>query len=420
MNATLDQDVLDKVQEGFRHVGLTFPYLVGLIRKVQVQFDRRVPTMGIFASGRLLANPEFVRTLSPRDLLFVLAHELYHLMLRTHERGEGTNPRDFNFAHDFIINDLLRDELQYEYIPAGGLDWPGARFLSAEKILAEMDRHPSMHLGAPQSWGLVLGDGESGDGESGDGESGDGQGPAGDVLDGRLEKDWFPETADQEQQARAQDVQEQAARALSLQALMESLSGRRRGTDPSGRQDAVAALRGLYRPPWELALQRWLESTAPSDRSYARPSRRGADRTDVVLPGRKREGWTLHIVLDTSGSMADELPRALGAIGDFCDAVGVDQVRLVQCDAEVGRDEILTPAEISRWQVTGFGGSDLTPALHRLAEDPTVGAAIVLTDGDIAYPEEPVPYNVLWVLPAWKAPQEFTPRYGKVLTMTRT
>ena len=69
--------------------------------------------------------------------------------------------------------------------------------------------------------------------------------------------------------------------------------------------------------------------------AYARPSRRGADRTDVVLPGRKREGWTLNIVLDTSGSMADEMPRALGAIADFCEAVGVDQVRLVQCDTAV-------------------------------------------------------------------------------------
>src|SRR5262249_39629174 len=129
-------------------------------------------------------------------------------------------------------------------------------------------------------------------------------------------------------------------------------------------------------------------------------------------------GWTLHIVLDTSGSMADELPRALGVIADFCDAIGVDQVHLIQCDTDVGSDEILAPVEISRWQVTGYGGSDLTPAMQRLAEDPEVGAAIVLTDGDIAYPEEPVPYGVLWVLPAWKDAQAFSPRYGKVLTMT--
>ena len=58
---------------------------------------------------------------------------------------------------------------------------------------------------------------------------------------------------------------------------------------------------------------------------------------------------------------------------------------------------MLAPAELSRWRVTGYGGSDLTPAMLRLAEDPEVGAAIVLTDGEIDYPEHALPYNVLFV-----------------------
>ena len=399
MMTTGEREVLDKVQEGFRRVGLTFPYLAGLIQKIQVVHDRRVPTMGIFASGRLAVNPEFVSTLSAPDLLFVLAHELYHLMLRTHQRAEGTDALDFNHAHDYIINDLLRHELQVPAIPAGGLDWPGARLLSAEKILGEMRRDPSLR--AQQCWDALMGEGKG---------EGEGTGPPGDVLDSAVEREMFPETRVQDQQARTQAVREQADRALSLQALMESMSGRGRGTEAGGQQDVVAALRGRYRPPWELALQRWMESVAPSERTYARPSRRGADRTDLVLPGRKREGWTLHIVLDTSGSMVEEIPRALGAIADFCAAIGVDRIHLVQCDTTVGRDEILAPAEVARWQITGYGGSDLGPAMLRLAEDPDVGAAIVLTDGDIAYPEQPMPYSVLWVLPAWKTGQDFTPQ----------
>ena len=53
MNTGGERELLDKVQEGFRRVGLTFPYLAGLIQQIQVVLDRRVPTMGIFASGRL-------------------------------------------------------------------------------------------------------------------------------------------------------------------------------------------------------------------------------------------------------------------------------------------------------------------------------------------------------------------------------
>jgi predicted metal-dependent peptidase len=356
--------------------------------------------MGIFASGRLLVNPDFVRSLTPPDLMFVLTHELYHLILRTHERSQGADPVAFNHAHDYIINDMLREEYQVERIPAGGADLPGARLSSAEKLLREMELNP--HLQSPQPCGGCSG------------------APQGDVLGSALEREWFPTTEAVEQQARAHEVEEQVARVHGLRALQHALDGPGRGTDPAGQENEVEALRGLYRPPWELALQRWLESVAPSDRSYARPSRRGADRRDVVLPGRRREGWTLHIVLDTSGSMANEIPGALGAIADFCQALGVDQVRLLQCDTAVGSDEVLTPAEVARWRVTGYGGSDLGPAMLRLAGDPDVVAAVVLTDGDIAYPEEPVPYRVLWVLPPWKSPQEFTPRYGKVIAMTHS
>ncbi len=429
MKIVTDEEVLDRIHEGFRRLGLTLPYLAGMIQKIEIHLDRRVETMGVFASGRLVVNPHFVRGLSSQDLVFVLAHELYHLTLRTHDRAVGTSALDFNFAHDYIINDMLREELHVERIPAGGLDWPGARFKSAEQILGEIERNPEQR---PQScWGCRGGGSGQGQGQGqgqseGEGE-GEGEGqpreqqrPRGDVLSNALERAWFPQTQGAEQQARVHEVQEQAARSVSLQALMETLSGKGKGSEAAGQENAVAALRGWYRPSWELALQRWLESVAPSDRSYARPSRRGADRTDVVLPGRKREGWVLHIVLDTSGSMADEIPKALGAIADFCDAIGVEQVHLIQCDTAVGSDEILAPADVARWRVTGYGGSDLGPAMLRLADNPEVGAAVVLTDGEIDYPPEPMPYSVLWVLPAWKNPAEFTPRYGKVVAMTHS
>ena len=43
-------------------------------------------------------------------------------------------------------------------------------------------------------------------------------------------------------------------------------------------------------------------------------------------------------------------------------------------------------------------------------------AAVVLTDGDIAYPPEPMPYDVLWVLPA-RGAAAFGPPYGRVIAM---
>jgi predicted metal-dependent peptidase len=176
----------------------------------------------------------------------------------------------------------------------------------------------------------------------------------------------------------------------------------------------MLAQRGQFRPAWQHALQRWIESSAAGERTFSRPSRRGAERADVVLPGRKRQSWMINIVLDTSGSMTETIPTAIGAIGDFCDAAGVDQVRIVQCDITVTADVTLSPDELTSFDVSGFGGSDLTAAMTHLAEDPQVTAVVIVTDGDIVFPAAPPPYGVLWVLPQMS---NFNPPYGRVLTM---
>jgi predicted metal-dependent peptidase len=398
-----ERALLDRIERGLRMVTVPFPHLAGLAAATRVSIDERLPTMGVFASGRLVANPAFVRRLKDGELVFVLAHELLHLALRTHDRARGADRVEFNYAHDYIINDILRAELA-QAIPAGGLDMPGARERSAEEIVLEMRRNAAAQTksrvweGEATTARRVAGAGDE----------------AGDVLDGAREAELFPDDAG-DQQANAERMKALAAKALSLARAMGLAKGLR-GTDAGAASQTVAALRGVYRTPWELALQRWLESVAPGERTFARPSRRGAERTDVVLPGRRREGWILNVVLDTSGSMTDEIPRALGAIGEFCDAVGVDQVRLVQCDAAVTADELVPPEALAERRVTGYGGSDLSPALRHLADDQHVRAVVVVTDGEIAYPPEPQPYNVLWVLPAHGA-AAFGPPYGRVITM---
>jgi predicted metal-dependent peptidase len=113
--------------------------------------------------------------------------------------------------------------------------------------------------------------------------------------------------------------------------------------------------------------------------------------------------------------MAEEIAPALGAIADFCETAGVDEVRVLQCDTVVTSDEMLSPTELADYQIKGYGGSDLTPAMRAYAEDPRVEAAIVITDGDILYPQEQPPYAVLWAVPG--AHTLFEPRYGRVFCM---
>ncbi|MBL8587411.1 MAG: hypothetical protein JNK46_02685, partial [Methylobacteriaceae bacterium] len=187
---------------------------------------------------------------------------------------------------------------------------------------------------------------------------------------------------------------------------------------PGSAKQTVRALRGVYSAPWQVALQRWMESVQPGERTFLRASRRGgAERDDIVMPGRHRHALRLTILIDTSASMSDDIPLALGAVADFCEATGVDEIRLVQCDTQVTSDETLSPGELAEYEIKGYGGSDLTAAFAMLAEDHRVTAVVVVTDGDIAFPSEAPPYAVLWAVPG--ATTNFAPRYGRVVTMPR-
>ncbi|MGL4635000.1 MAG: vWA domain-containing protein [Beijerinckiaceae bacterium] len=405
-----DKATMERILRGLRMVTVPFPHLAGLAAAVRVNLDDSVPTMGIFASGRLVANPGFTARLSPNDLIFVLAHELLHLALKTHDRAVGSGRLEFNYAHDYIINDMLRHALNLTAIPAGGLDMPGARDKSAEEIVLEMRRNASSTASKSQVWeGTVI----SLDQVLG-GSNQSSKGNTGDVLDAKREQEMFPEDAAQ-QAAKAKAIRDLAAKGMAMAKALGILRGK--GSQAGSSQQQVRALRGIHRAPWQVAIQRWLEGVSPGERTFMRASRRGAERTDIVMPGRQRHSMMLNVILDTSGSMTEDLPFALGAIADFCEATGIDDIRVVQCDTAVTSDEMLSPSELAEYDIKGYGGSDLTPALLALADDPRVSATIVITDGEITYPTDPMPYAVLWAVPGDST--TFAPPYGRVITMQK-
>lgn len=434
-----DPTTLQLVRRTLWQVSVELPYLSGLARIVRPVLTTQIPTAAVFASGRMLVNPEFINSLERSEATFVLAHELLHLALRSHDRQPGTDPYMFNVAHDYIINDMLREELRRP-IPAGGLDWEGCRRRSVEQVLADLKKNPDMvpsrvwyakqgsgGMGGPQTeMGRILQrayeDAGLGQGDASKPQEGQGQGE-GDILNEDLERQWFPEVTAQEQKRQKLEIKNVATKANSTGVWMDRVSkmwdnDKSKGFGSGNEGQLTAAMEGTFAPPWEVALQRWMDAVAPGERTFARPSRRGADRTDIVLPGRKREGWTLHIVLDTSGSMTTELSLVLGTIAGFCENVGVQDVRIVQCDTAVTQDEVISPQELSEYEIRGFGGSDLTPGMLHLADDDEVESAIVITDGYIDYPGESMPYNVLWVLTPDGDPGYFNPPYGKVIQMT--
>jgi len=384
----------------------------------------------------MLVNPQVFSETPLPDLVFVVAHELMHLALDTFGRGGNANPYHVNVAHDYVINDILSVELG-QAVPLGGLVRHGARKESLESLVTELARngaatHPSgcwsierkkkpRKQKGPKSAmqdelekaGLLPPEADEPD--SNDEECDNN----GDTLSSEEEAELEPGMGPKERGAIRERVRREAVRAVSLKELREQIeksAGARhgQGVDGGASQTLMDAIATAYQPPWQLALQHWLDAVTPGPRSFARPSRRGADRADgIILPGRKREGWALHVVMDTSGSMVSTLPHILGLLASFCEGAGVNQVHILQCDVGVTSNVWVEPAELASFQVTGFGGSDMSPAMDELAEDAEVHAVLVLTDGYISYPADEPPYAVLWGLVDGYS--GFTPPYGTVV-----
>lgn len=437
---TQEQVALERALKGLKLVSANLPHLSGLAHAVRVRVTRSYPVAAISESGLLAVHPRVFAEAAMGDLVFVLAHELLHLALDSFGRNGQADPQLANISHDFIINDILREELGRS-VPLGGLDMPGARRRSFEAILADLQngsvtsgntcwvvrRQSARGSSKPgkskmqeemEKAGLVAPEPEP---EASDQEpEGDRDG---DMITQEEESRLEPGKSNVERARQLAKVKREAVRAANLHevrgrlansgATTASNSGQGGGEDDGASEGFMDAIRTAYQPPWQLALQHWLDAVQPGPRSYSRASRRNGAGDDLILPGRKREGWTLHVVLDTSGSMVDTLPRILGLLGSFCDAAGCTDIHILQCDVGVTSDEWLDPARLDQYRIVGYGGSDMSPAMAKLMDDPEVAAVLVLTDGYIDFLSEEPSYAVLWGLV--DGDPNFNPPYGTVV-----
>jgi len=450
-----DKEIFNILKKAMHLVRINIPYLSELLDHVDLVSSRHIETAGITATGKLVYNPDWISSLSLDDIMFIIAHEIMHLALRSHDRSEREDSLLFNIAHDFIINYQLKELLNFSHVPANGLDWefeyqdhypledkPAEELIvfirdaynndqfkqdifrqpwssdpkDAPKVFRDLDYKNPANKNRPFAEKLreLLPDQPS-QPKPQTRINNDGILEIHtDVLSAEIEKILFPNQTHDDFDIRKKQTSQKIGEALSLKVVMEKshrFTEMTWGDTAGSFSQNYEALRSFHKPPWEMALQNWMEHIERTGRTYSRPSRRG-QFADFVRPGFKREGQTLHIVLDTSGSMDDILGKILGIIASFCEALMIPSVHIIQCDTEISDDSWYSPSELLHFTVKGLGGSDMSAGMQQLAEDDQVEHALVITDGWIDYPKDPMPYEVLWVI---DNNEHFNPPYGKVI-----
>jgi predicted metal-dependent peptidase len=312
---------------------------------------------------RVLYDPKFVSDLTDDELKFLVAHECMHPMLEHNFRRQSREPKRWNRAADYVINQLLVDEGIGKFIEGGCLD----------KALYDAGNGVSEHIYT------LIPEGD-GDGEG----SGDMGGTGQDLEDG--------EGTAQDQAQQSSEWRVKVAQAAQAAKMMGKLS--------VGMARLVDA---ILNPTvdWRDVLQRFVTKHKTDERSFSRPNRRFLSQ-GLYMPSRSGEVMgPMAFLVDCSGSVDDrQLAQMAAEMRTVHEDLRPEKLHVIYFDSEVSHYECYGPDDSLDIRFHGGGGTDVRAAFDYLeaeghADD--VVCTVVLTDGYTPYPDS-CHYPLIWAM----------------------
>jgi predicted metal-dependent peptidase len=318
-----------------------------------------IPTLAVDGK-HIYYNPDFVLTLSSDLTKSAIVHEVGHCMFEHVVRRGGRDPKLWNIAGDYAINEIIKT--------AGfqlGKTWlwdAQYKGMSAEHIydLLKQDQD--------KKGGDTPGAGEPGGGLC-------------DIQDGGTSQAEMAEQAMEWKIATAQAAQ----------------MAKQHGKIPRGMERFIEEI-GTPQVPWREVLQRFITQLAKDDYAWTRPNKKYLSQ-GLYMPSLYSERMgEIAVVIDTSGSIDQP---TLNAFGDEIKAI-VAQTRpvkttVIYCDAAINHvDEFGADDELTFKLHGGGGTSFLPPFLMYEESDEKPVALVYLTDMYGAFPQEAPEYPVLW------------------------
>jgi predicted metal-dependent peptidase len=369
-----------KIERARQEIVLNQPFYGSLLLLLdpKIVTPAEVPGIADFATDgkHLLYYPAGVDKLTEDEVVGTLCHETLHCALGHMFRLRLKNHKVWNFACDYIINEIVLDSGLK--MPSDSLFDKRFKNMSAEQvyqILQTEGTDDAKYLKI--SIDLV------------------------DPPDGMSEE---------EQQAEAESWKGHA--------LQAAIYAKSHGTLPGSLESMLGEL-VKARFPWELILANFLTQTRPSRHDWSRPSRRSASM-GLYLPNRYHEP-TGDIVLchDTSASVDDDdLTRFYSETAGLIQQIRPERCIIIQCDTYIRQVDEYTadtfPTDPSDILIKGRGGTSFDPPFRYLEEEGIEPSALVyFTDGECSYPRQEPDFPVLWALTY----EQEAPPFGEYLCL---
>lgn len=358
------------------------PFFGTLALYLQLVEDEGVETMGVDGT-HLFYAPSFLDTLSPKETLGVIAHEVLHCAYEHHVRRQERNPVGWNEATDFCINrDLLKAGFT---LPKGAL--VDARYdgMGAEEVYARRQQQSKKQSGGGQQQPQP-GQSSSSQGSSPGGQPGPQPSPTGGGRPGSK-----PAKPTGGQMGKVMDAagpgdsaklgEQKAEWDRRVRQAINIASAKNAGNVPGELSQLIKEIK-KPQVDWRDQLRRFVDSRAECDYSWTRPNRR-FNGHGFAMPGTSPDTIAkIGVVNDSSGSVDEKLfAQFVAELQAMLDERVVSEVVVVQCDTRVQSVEHYEAGDTMKPEIVGRGGTRFSPALAWFEEnEPDVAALIYFTD----------------------------------------
>ena len=305
-------------------------------------------------------NSRFIMMLKPKEVEFLVGHEVLHVVYDHMGRRNGRDPQIFNIANDYAVNaDLKRHKVGQFITTVPCLYEPKYDGKASEEIYDDLMKNVQK-ISIDDLVDQMIDDHMDGDGE------GDGDSDGDDEGNGKR-----PKMSAEERERVRQEVK---------QAILNAAQSAEAGSLPKGVERLIKQHTNPVMP-WRELIQTNLTSAIRTDFSWMRPSRRGW-HMDAIMPGMTPgEEIDVTIAIDMSGSISNAQAQAfLGEIGGMMSAFDGYKVHVFCFDTEIYNPADFTSENmdtIDGYEPVGGGGTDFDCIFNYLKENAKIGRAHV-------------------------------------------
>lgn len=368
-----------------------------------------------------------------QELVFILAHELMHLLNNTYERGEhiGILADDFspkgkaknelwNMATDYEINDLLysnRSSSDNRSKPIGNKpDWvcwdPKYSGMPAEKIYEDLLE--SCNMNSQGGMNFQIGDMQF----TFDNNDGNGQGQGQDSDDDGNSNSNKQNQGQNGKQGNGLSfgldkhlpfVDEQT-KAEVMAKVAEVMGNKSQGT---GMTAFDRALEIAFKPQpfnWRRALTKYMKSFMKDNYTWNKPSRAGIANGLILPSSSQTPKINVAVAIDTSGSIGNvELELLLNHVFTILSQFKAFTVDVWCCSTKVHKETFRTytaanKSEIKNFKIATTGGTDMSanlPFIKKKYQKKLPDVVLCFTDGYDNLngdTETRTPYPIVWLI----------------------